>query len=212
MGFFRTLCSDCGQCFDVCPNDAIRRGVDAHRIDYSRCRVCGLCLERCFNNALVRYGEKMTVAAVYDAVRRDRMFYDSSSGGVTVSGGEPLIWSSFVRELFDLCRKDGINTCVETCGFADRDKLLEVMSVTDHFLFDLKHIDSEIHKKYTGQSNDRILENAAFIMERGSSVTFRQPLIPGQYHTSGSALQAPLNLLTARKPWAQAIPSPVVPN
>jgi pyruvate formate lyase activating enzyme len=121
----------------------------------------------------------MTVAEVWDSVRRDKMFYDSSGGGVTVSGGEPLIWAKFVRELFDLCRQERIDTCVETCGLADSETLLEIVSVTDHFLFDLKLMDPEAHREYTGQPNSRILGNAALILKSGADVLFRQPLIPG---------------------------------
>ena len=121
----------------------------------------------------------MTVEEVWDAVRRDRMFYDSSGGGVTVSGGEPLLKAEFVRELFARCKEEGIDTCVETCGFADSEKFDAILPVTDHFLFDLKHMADDAHKKHTGQSNEPILANAALLMERGADVLFRQPLIPG---------------------------------
>ena len=127
-----------------------------HRIDYSRCTSCGNCRDHCYYGALVRYGESMTVAEVWDAVRRDKMFYDNSGGGITVSGGEPLLWSKFVRELFELSHTERINTCIETCGLADPEALLDVIPVTDHFLFDLKHMDSDIHRKVhrtTQQSN-----------------------------------------------------------
>ena len=150
-----------------------------HRIDYSRCQACGNCADNCYYGALVRYGKSMTVAEVWDAVRRDKMFYDSSGGGITASGGEPLLWSKFVRELFELSRRERIDTCIETCGFADPEALLEVIPVTDHFLFDLKLMDSDTHRKYTGQSNSQILKNAALLLEHGADVVFRQPLIPG---------------------------------
>jgi pyruvate formate lyase activating enzyme len=126
----------------------------------------------------------MTLAEVWDAVRRDRMFYESSGGGVTVSGGEPLLWSGFVRGLFELCHEERINTCVETCGYADPKTLLEVLPVTDYFLFDLKHMDPYAHKEHTGKSNDPILRNAALLLEHGSDVIFRQPLIPGVNDTA----------------------------
>ncbi len=121
----------------------------------------------------------MTLAEVWDAVSRDKIFYGNSGGGVTVSGGEPLLQPEFVRALFELCHQEAIDTCVETCGFVDSDAMLEVIPVTDHFLFDLKHMDSDIHKQYTGQINDPILKNAALVVERGADVVFRQPLIPG---------------------------------
>jgi pyruvate formate lyase activating enzyme len=179
MGFVENLCADCGNCLDACINDAIRRTEGEHRIDYSSCRSCGNCMDQCYYGALVRYGESMTLAEVLDAVRRDKIFYDDSGGGVTVSGGEPLLRPAFVRELFELCRQERIDTCVETCGFVEPEALLEVIPVTDHFLFDLKQMDPEAHRQYTGQSNSRILKNAALLAEHGADVLFRQPLIPG---------------------------------
>ncbi len=179
MGFIENLCAHCGTCLNVCTNGAIRSAEGEHRIDYSRCESCGSCKDQCFHGALVRYGESMTLGEVWDAVKRDKMFYDSSGGGVTVSGGEPLLWVKFVRELFELCHRELINTCVETCGFSDPETLLEVIPVTDYFLFDLKHMDSDTHRKYTGQSNALINRNAALLLEQGADVVFRQPLIPG---------------------------------
>ena len=179
MGFIEKLCADCGKCLDVCPNKAIRRTEGEHRIDYSHCTACGTCRDQCYYGALVRYGETMTLAEVWDAVRRDKMFYDSSGGGVTVSGGEPLLWATFIRELFELSRRELIDTCVETCGLGEPESLLEIIPVTDHFLFDLKHMDPNAHREYTGQANDQILRNAALLVDRGADVVFRQPLIPG---------------------------------
>jgi pyruvate formate lyase activating enzyme len=179
IGFIETLCTDCGTCSDICTNEAIRNGKSVHRIDYDRCVSCGDCLDHCTNGALVRYGESKTVLDVWDAVRRDKIFYDSSGGGVTASGGEPLLHAGFVRELFELCKEEQIDTCIETCGLAGREALLGVIPVTDHFLFDLKHMDSDIHDTYTGQPNGPILGNAALIIEHGVDIVFRQPLIPG---------------------------------
>jgi pyruvate formate lyase activating enzyme len=179
IGFLRSLCQQCGKCQEVCPNDAIRSGEDVYRIERSRCDSCGKCVERCDYGALVRYGDLMTVDEVWDAVRRDKMFYDASGGGVTVSGGEPLLHARFVKELFQLCHNERIGTCVETSGFVDADAFLEVIPVTELFLLDLKHMDSVAHKKYTGQFNDQILKNARVIIEKGVKVLFRQPLIPG---------------------------------
>jgi pyruvate formate lyase activating enzyme len=179
MGFIETLCSRCEQCLQACADNAIRHQEAHHRIDYSRCRACGNCRDHCHYGAIIRYGESMTVDAVWDAIRRDRMFYESSGGGITVSGGEPLLWSAFIRELFELCRSEGIDTCMETCGFADPETLLEVLPSTDHILYDLKLMDSDAHEKYTGVSNEKILNNAGLVVERGADVIFRYPLIPG---------------------------------
>jgi pyruvate formate lyase activating enzyme len=179
MGFIESLCVHCGRCQEVCPNGAIRPGEGEYRIDHFRCLACGLCRDNCYYGALVRYGEVMTVDEVWDAVRRDKMFYEASGGGVTVSGGEPLLQAHFVRELFELCRMERIGACVETCGFASPEAFLEVLPVTDCLIFDLKQMDTDIHRRYTGQANDQILENAALVVAHCAEVIFRQPLIPG---------------------------------
>jgi pyruvate formate lyase activating enzyme len=179
IGFIGTLCKNCGKCLDTCPNNAIQCKQGEHRIDYSRCIGCGTCSDQCYHGALIRYGESMNMVEVWDAVRRDRIFYDTSGGGITVSGGEPLLHANFIRKLFFLSHQEGIDTCVETCGMVNREAFLEVIPVTDHFLFDLKHMDSEAHRNYTGQSNQQILQNAALVVDSGADVIFRQPLIPG---------------------------------
>jgi len=178
-GFLERLCKGCGKCSEACPNGAINISEKSHRIDYSKCEACGTCVDNCAYGALVKYGDPMTVDQVWDAVRRDKMLYDASGGGVTVSGGEPLLHAQFVKELFRYCREDKIGTCVETCGFVPPESFMEVIPFTDMFLFDIKHMDSDIHKKYTGSDNEKILKNAALLIEQGADVVFRQPLIPG---------------------------------
>ncbi len=179
IGFIELLCKGCGKCLRVCPNNAISTEKGKHRIDYSRCNSCGICTESCMYGALVKYGKSMTVDEVWDEVRRDKIFYDTSNGGVTVSGGEPLLRPAFVRHLFELCHSEGINTCIETCGNVKLDSIKEVLPVTDHFLFDLKHMDGRIHKANTGNTNEIILKNGAFLIENRADIIFRKPLIPG---------------------------------
>ncbi|MCQ2452062.1 MAG: glycyl-radical enzyme activating protein [Oscillospiraceae bacterium] len=178
IGFLETLCHGCGRCAQACGEGAILP-LPNKRIDRTRCSSCGQCVENCLYDALVSYGERRTVNEVFDKVRRDKMFYESSGGGVTVSGGEPLTHSRFVAQLFDLCHEDGINTCVETCGCVSRQALEEVSPRTDVFYFDLKIMDDEIHRRYTGQSNSLILDNARWLAGTGAAILFRQPLIPG---------------------------------
>ena len=153
-GFLANLCQHCGRCAKACPRGAILPDPDK-RIDRSRCDECCQCVEACFYGALVRYGEPKTAEETFDKVRRDKMFYDTSGGGVTVSGGEPLTHADFVAELFALCRGDGINTCVETCGCVPRSAFEKVLPLTYTFYFDLKLMDSEKHREYTGQGTKR---------------------------------------------------------
>ena len=178
VGFLSSLCKHCARCAKACPRGAILP-EENRRIDRKKCDECALCVEACFYGALVRYGKEMTAEEVFDKVRRDKMFYDTSGGGVTVSGGEPLTHADFVAELFTLCRGEGINTCVETCGCVPGSAFEKVLSLTDTFYFDLKLMDSGLHREYTGQGNENILANARFLAEKGASLLFRQPLIPG---------------------------------
>ncbi len=177
-GFLVNLCKHCGRCAQSCPRGAVLP-LEDKRIDREKCDGCAKCTEACFYGALVRYGEEMTVEAVFDKVRRDKIFYESSDGGVTVSGGEPLTHADFVAELFRLCRGEGINTCAETCGCVPRSAFEKALPLTDTFYFDLKLMDGEKHRAYTGRDNSLILSNARFLAESGASVLFRQPLIPG---------------------------------
>jgi len=176
--FIETLCKHCGRCAGVCPHGAINTDATAHRIDYSRCTGCGVCADECYYEALVRYGKQMSVGDVFDAVRRDKIFY-GDGGGLTVSGGEPLLHIEFVEALFGLCEKDGISTCIETSGFAKAESLIRLLPLTDHVLFDLKLMNDSLHMEYTGYSNEIILQNAAIAAESGADILFRVPLIPG---------------------------------
>jgi pyruvate formate lyase activating enzyme len=179
IGFLSKLCAACGKCFDVCPNGAIRKDSDTQRIDREKCVSCGACVNACFYGALVRYGEEMDADGIFEKVRRDKIFYDASKGGVTVSGGEPLLQSDLIGRLFTLCRQEGIDTCVETCGYVSTEAIDTVRGVTDHFCFDLKLMDSDAHKEQTGVSNERILANARHLADAGADVLFRLPLVPG---------------------------------
>lgn len=193
-GFLEHLCNGCGKCMETCPNSAINLSENSHRVDYSKCDACGKCSDNCSYGALVKYGEPMTVDEVWDEVKRDKMFYDTSGGGVTVSGGEPLLHAHFVKELFRYCCEEKIGTCVETCGCVPPEAFMDVIPFTDMFLFDLKHMDSDIHKKYTGRHNEKILKNAALLIEQGADVVFRQPLIPG-VNDSDSNIEATARFL-----------------
>lgn len=185
-GFISNLCTGCRKCFSVCPVSALTDDPARHRVDGARCTGCGKCAEACGSGAMVRYGAAMTVGEVFDIVRRDKIFYDAGGGGVTVSGGEPLAHADFVKALFIMCHEAGIGTCVETCGFVPEQSLHEILPLTDHLLFDLKLMDPEKHREYTGQSNDVILKNAALAAGKGADIVFRVPLIPGVNDDDGN--------------------------
>jgi len=121
----------------------------------------------------------MDADEVFDAVNRDKMFYQASGGGVTVSGGEALLQPQFVRELFEKCRRAGIHTCMETSGYAAESALRQFLPYTDYVLYDLKLLNSKKHRQYTGKPNNLILSNAKIVAASGVETLFRMPLIPG---------------------------------
>ncbi len=179
LGFLCRLCQNCGRCFRTCRHGAIVPGEGVYRIDREKCVSCMECADACFAGALTVYGKEMTDEETFRKVSRDKIFYDESGGGVTVSGGEPLLHPEFVSDLFARCREAGIGTCVETCGCVPWENIERVRENTDQFLFDLKFADSEKHREYTGAGNERILENARALAVAGAALTFRRPLIPG---------------------------------
>lgn len=177
VGFIRQLCRECEACSMSCPKGAII--PDDNRIIRELCVDCGICTQVCDTGALLVYGKSMSAGEVFDQVRKDKMFYSSSGGGVTVSGGEPLLYPAFLRELFTLCREDGIPCCIESCVSVPRESLDAVLPLLDCLFVDLKLIDPQKHKEYTGSDNAAILANARHLAELHAPVRFRQPLIPG---------------------------------
>lgn len=180
VGVAPNLCAGCGKCADVCPEGAVLflKGRPP-RLSRARCTGCGACADACPSGALILYGKPMSAGAIFEAVRRDKMFYDASGGGVTVSGGEALLHPRLVGELFALCRAAGINTCIETSGCAPAAALETVLPLTDFVLYDLKLMDPARHRQYTGRPNDLILANAGTVVQSGAAVLFRMPLVPG---------------------------------
>jgi pyruvate formate lyase activating enzyme len=180
VGFIKNLCTKCGKCAEVCPERALvcEEGKLPY-IDREKCTGCGICSSLCSYQALILYGKPMNADEVFDAVNRDKMFYQASGGGVTISGGEPLLQPQFVCDLFEKCRRDGIHTCMETSGNAAKSALRQVLPYTDYILYDLKHLNSEKHQQYTGKPNGLILSNAKIVATSGVETLFRMPLIPG---------------------------------
>ena len=180
VGFVKTLCTKCGKCAEICPVGAlVYEEGKIPRIDRRRCSGCGACSSVCSYKAFILYGKPMNAGEIFDAVNRDKMFYQASGGGVTISGGEALLQPLLVCDLFEKCRRAGIHTCMETSGFADESALRQVLSYTDFVLYDLKYLNSEKHRQYTGKPNDLILSNAKIVAASGVETLFRMPLIPG---------------------------------
>ncbi|MBI2857736.1 MAG: glycyl-radical enzyme activating protein [Chloroflexi bacterium] len=177
VGFMKERCNKCGKCKSACKVQAITLSADGlPEIDRKLCNNCGDCVQACLPRALVMYGKEMTAAEVVEEVRRDELFY-GDSGGITMSGGEPLRQHAFVKAVFELCRQAGIRTAMETSGFATKQVWQELLPFLDCVLYDLKLLNCESHQKYTGQPNTIILENAALVAKSGVPVLFRIPLV-----------------------------------
>jgi pyruvate formate lyase activating enzyme len=173
------LCIACEECIEACAEGAItiRDGVIV--TDRAKCNLCGKCVEVCNAEARALVGREMTVAEVMAEVQKDAIFYDESRGGVTFSGGEALMQPEFLLELLQACKEKGFHTAVDTCGFANWKVIERVRPFVDLFLYDLKTLDDEAHRRYTGVSNRPILANLKRLVDLGQPLILRMPLIPG---------------------------------
>ena len=167
------------ECVKICPNDALSLTPQGIVTDGNLCRMCGKCAGVCPTKAMEMTGELMSVDRVMTQIKKETMLMDKSEGGVTFSGGEPLLHHRFLIEMLDACAEEEIHTCIDTTGYAQTDILLEVAKRTGHFLYDLKMMDSAKHKKWTGISNEMILKNLKILAAAGANITIRIPLIKG---------------------------------
>jgi pyruvate formate lyase activating enzyme len=174
-----SLCTKCGLCIGVCPVKAISMRDKGVSIDRQICTNCGDCLSVCLPEALKILGQTMSAGEVFLEIKKDADFYRNSGGGVTASGGEPMAQPDFVAALFKLCQDSGIDTCIETCGYASAEALEKVLSYTSLVLYDVKMGDGKSHREWTGASNEEILLNLQRTIASGVPVTIRVPLIPG---------------------------------
>jgi len=193
--YFAERCVRCGDCVQACPNHALALDGEV-QVDESRCRRCGTCVETCVARARELAGEWVTVDGLVRRIERDRVFYEESGGGVTLSGGEPLQQPKFAEALLRACRSRGIPTVLDTCGYATASSFQRVAGHVDLFLFDLKVINRDQHRRSTGVPNDLILKNLRWLAEQQRPVIVRVPVIPG--HTDSEAnLKAILELVRA---------------
>jgi len=193
--YFADRCLQCGDCIPICPNGAVQWVNGAISMD-GACRSCGTCVDFCAAGARELMGRWMTVAETLAEIEKDSVFYDESGGGVTFSGGEPLLQPEFLEALLDACRARGIHAVVDTSGIAPREILLRLAANTDLFYYDVKLVDAEKHRRYIGAPNDLILDNLAALAHTGAAVMVRFPVIPGV--NDGEADVAALGTLLAR--------------
>ena len=177
--FFGEICRNCGSCVAVCPNGAHSVKNDVHVFSRENCRLCFRCVDACIAGALRRAGKELTAKEVLAVVRKDMQYYENSGGGVTLSGGEPLLQTDFAREILREARADGIHTAVDTAACVAFENILPLLPYIDLFLLDIKHMSSAKHEKYTGIDNGRILETARNILDSGIPAEVRIPVIAG---------------------------------
>jgi pyruvate formate lyase activating enzyme len=178
LAFYKIKCIGCGECVGVCPSGAHKITQEGHIFQRELCVTCGKCEKVCLGEALKFYGKEMTVDELLPILLEDRDFYETSGGGVTLSGGECLMQADFCAELLKELKKAGINTAVDTCGYIPKENINKVLPYTDTFLYDIKAIDEDVHIKCTGKSNKLILDNIKYIDSLDKSIEVRIPYVP----------------------------------
>lgn len=179
IAYYENKCVSCGACIGVCTADAHKIIDGKHILERNLCMNCGKCESACMLEGLKKYGKEMSVDELIPILLEDKEFYETSGGGVTLSGGECLCHADFCAELLKKLKENGIHTAVDTCGLVPRLAFDKVMPYTDVFLYDVKAVDEDVHVKCTGQSNKVILENLKYIDDCGMKIEIRIPYVPG---------------------------------
>jgi len=176
--FRKSRCIGCEECVKDCPREALSLVIKQLSIDRENCSLCGKCAQKCPTDALAIVGKEVDVEEVMKETTKDLSFYDESRGGITISGGEPLLQIDFLNVLLDECKKKSIHTAVDTSGYAARNTIEKIKDKVDLFLYDIKMMDDRKHRKYTGVSNKQVLENFKRLAENGSDLFVRFPIVP----------------------------------
>lgn len=178
LAYYAQKCLHCGECVEACPQGAHSLVDGQHAFDRTECIACGQCVEACLGRALKCFGREVSVEEARSIVLEDRDFY-RDGGGVTVSGGEPLLQADFCTALFEALKQDGIGCAVDTSGAVNWENVEKILPFTDIFLYDMKHVDEVAHRTWVGSSNKKILGNLEKLSERDVPIEIRIPLIPG---------------------------------
>ncbi len=182
LWYFERRCIKCRACADACPTGAISVNEDGGpfiHIDHDICSHLASCIDACPTTALSFDSKEMSVEEAVSALLADKVFYDKSGGGVTVSGGDPVVQHDFTRAVLTRCKAEGVHTAMETSLWTTRQVITSLVDVVDLFICDIKFIDDTLHRRYTGVGNERILQNFAYLVELEQELLVRIPLIPG---------------------------------
>ncbi len=177
--FFENKCIGCLECIKRCPEGGIEFTPEGREYDRDKCTLCGTCVEYCYAEATVMEGKIVSVEEVIEEVKKDMPFYENSDGGVTLSGGEPTMQSSFCLAVFQESKKAGLHTTLDTCGQVKWETMEKILEYVDLVLFDIKQMDSQKHEELTGLPNETILSNLKKIDHLGIPIEIRMPMIPG---------------------------------
>ncbi len=176
LSFNKQKCTFCGRCISECPARTIEDGT--LKFERKKCIKCGKCVDICLNDVNEIIGKEMTTKDVLDEVLKDKMFYETSGGGLTLSGGEPSYQPDFTIELLTMANENKIPLAIETCGIGSRDFYEKASNLGTTFLFDIKCIDPIRHKRLTGADNSHIMANLQYLMDRNADIIIRLPIIP----------------------------------
>lgn len=190
ISFDKTQCVGARECIDICPESALSNDNPLF-VDRSKCTLCFKCVEACPSAALSRVGEELSVAEIFRKLMRYKAFYDSSGGGVTLSGGEPTMHMEYASELLRRLKKEGVHTLLQTCGLFPYDSFIELLyPYLDLIYFDLKIFDRDTHLAHCGARNDTIKENFSKLQDKylqgGVEILARTPLVPGMTSDPGN--------------------------
>ncbi|WP_456376084.1 glycyl-radical enzyme activating protein [Lutibacter sp.] len=174
-----TKCIGAVKCLDNCPNDALKMTGNGVVTNYDACNLCGKCAEVCPTKAFEMLGQQVSISDLMQKIDNEAIFFDKSGGGVTFSGGEPLMHSEYLLQALKECGKRYYHRVVDTTAFAKQEVLLEVAKHTELFLIDLKVMDSKKHKEFTGVGNKKIVSNIVALAKTNCEIIFRIPLIKG---------------------------------
>lgn len=176
----RNTCIACGQCVKVCPKQALSLNISENKlieIDYNKCDVTGNCVKICPTGSLQFTGSISTVSEIMSEIMKDSLYYLTSGGGVTITGGEPTLQPDFCLEILKKCKASEINTAIETCLYCEKTILASMIDFVDLFIVDIKIFNPEKHKKYTGKYNELIKDNLGYLVSCNKDILVRIPLI-----------------------------------